>query len=206
MDIPDPYSKTAKMTLRVIDGKLRHFSGAPLPPLPEGTIGDFIVPAYKLGRTSLSHWMQCEAVIELLPKGAELLADVRRERVPDKWKGACEELQAAVTDPWKPGRLFVRIRLNEPLRLRLRGEKPGKLVDCECCIPELKQEGVSLNHAYALVTGTFEPDRHSRGGNVFDHCFFLNKKKQQGKDLWCSLDLRRNTWKHSSRGDATSHC
>ena len=81
------------------------------------------------------------------------------------------------------GRSFVAIELNQPLKLLLRGEKRPKLISCKCTIPVLDLEAESLNHAFTLITDAFEPERISRGGNVFN-----NLAAPDGDGHWELLD------------------
>ena len=92
MDTPDPYLKTAKMTIRVIDGELRLFSGAPLPRLPENTIGDLIIPAHRLRDETLARWVQHEAEIELLPAGVTILSCSQSAKRPFDHEGQMRAL------------------------------------------------------------------------------------------------------------------
>jgi len=183
MDSPDPFLKMAKMTIRIIDGELRLFSGAPLPRLPENTIGDLIIPSHRLRDETLARWIQHEAEIELLPAGVTILAAVNPQNVPSAMKDKCVHWDNLKVTSKLTGRSFVAIELNEPLKLLLRGEKRPKLFDCKCTIPVLDLEAESLNHAFALITSTFEPERISRGGNVFN-----NLAAPDGAGHWELLD------------------
>lgn len=69
---------------------------------------------------------------------------------------------------------LVKVCLQEPLRLELRGTSKPRLLDCRCHIPALKadekQFADSLNEAYTRISEVFEPTRRSHTGNIFLLC------------------------------------
>ncbi|MCS7263395.1 MAG: hypothetical protein NZ805_01025 [Armatimonadetes bacterium] len=72
------------------------------------------------------------------------------------------------------GYFLVKVLLQEPLRLEMRGTSSPRLLDCRCHIPALekheKQFAASLNEAYTRVSEVFEPTRRSHTGNIFLLC------------------------------------
>ncbi|QTA88378.1 hypothetical protein [Desulfonema magnum] len=43
---PDPFKKTVKIPVKVVNGELKFFYGGDLPKLEDGTVGDLIVPFF----------------------------------------------------------------------------------------------------------------------------------------------------------------
>ena len=68
---------------------------------------------------------------------------------------------------------FVSVKLIDALQLQLRGTKLGNLRPAKCRIDSIDKEAVSLNHAYRLISESFEPWRIAHSGNVFQKCFHL---------------------------------
>ena len=68
---------------------------------------------------------------------------------------------------------FIELELLQQLHICLPGgTKRATLGDCNCGIPALSREAISLNHAYSLISEVFEPHRKGHGGNVFKKVFY----------------------------------
>ncbi len=86
---------------------------------------------------------------------------------------------------------FVRARLLEDLNITYKLHDSGniskELEQCRCEIPALSEkEIISLNQAYQEISAVFEPWRASRGGRVYDHCYY-----QDDRGKWILIEKRR---------------
>ena len=177
--------KVIRIPVRVgKNGKIEYFYGGTLPVLMEGTIGDLVVPAWSIAEEKEAFRLQQEHIVPLLPSGSIVRLVVDHRHTPDDLRGHLKKgIQRGSRNP-----MGVEVILQEKLMLRLRGTKPATLQDATCCVPSLKQEAKSLNHAYHLVSEKFEPQRRSHSANVFRVGYYVDSK-----DRWISLDRLRNT-------------
>lgn len=69
---------------------------------------------------------------------------------------------------------LVKVCLQQPPFLELRGTSKPRLLDCRCHIPALqnqeRHQADSLNEAYTRISEVFEPTRRSHTGNIFSLC------------------------------------
>ncbi len=171
-----------KIPVRITDGKVMFYYGGDLPPLEDGALGDLVVRAEAvLDPEFLARWRHSH-VEEMLPAGETVLLAVRYD-IP-------RHLLHHTVNPKKliprlNGR-FVPVRLEEPLRLRIRARKPAALERCQCYIPALSLRTRSLNHAFASISEAFEPERMTHSGSVFRLGYFLSE------DCWRPLSLLRD--------------
>jgi hypothetical protein len=126
----DPHSKTIKLPVRIVDGVPQPFYGPGWPRLKDGVIGDLILPAYAFLNREDEVLLSAPLGAELLPKGTRLLAAVSSQAIGEGILSAGERLFAEMPD----GR-FVELRLEEGLRIQLRGTKKARLDACRCLIP-----------------------------------------------------------------------
>lgn len=168
MFIPDPFKKTVKIPVQVIDGQVVPLYGGELPKMIKIT-GDLIVPAFALVDRAEVEELSRQGTSEMLPAGSELLINVN---VDEKGDGLYIEFQNR--NVWLPRTRrsgFVRVILNEPLILWHRGTKSSMLSACECSLPDLNEKATSLNHAYTIASKRFETKRTTNTGNVFRHVY-----------------------------------
>lgn len=165
----DRYDKTVKIPARVVGGGFEYFYGGPLPELRDGTILDFSVPESAIEDTAFLKVLKTGTYEEILPKGAKVYAAVSSRHIPP----ALSNKTLSLKNYLLPDELFVEIVLEEPLKLQLRGTKPGRLKAAKCVIPTLNKKALSLNHAYRLISEAFEPDRISHSGNVFQKMMYI---------------------------------
>lgn len=78
---------------------------------------------------------------------------------------------------------LVEVRLLEDLYLRIRGDQEGRLEYCQCLIPALEKEAISLNHAFTVIPQAYETRRKSHTGNAFGRAYALSASQQ-----WVLLD------------------
>lgn len=162
MIIPDPFAKTVKLPIRIVDGRAEYFYGGPFPKI-SNVIGDLVVPAFSLLEDQFLEECSQNDVSNLLPEETTLMVNVWAE-----WgtPGLCKN----VTTGTLSGN--VEVRLLEPLYLWHRGTKSSVLNRCKCYIPALKEEASSLNHAYTIISKKFETKRQTNSGNVFKKVYY----------------------------------
>lgn len=164
--IPDPFGKTVKIPIKIVNGCPCLDLGERLPELEDGTLGDLIVPAYAFKNPKdFVKYLEEESVL-FLKEGTILIAQIDSRHVP-------KELEKSVIKDCKgmcgTGVLFVLCAEQEILT---RGTKNAALKKCECEIPVIEKTAVSINHAYSLISQAYEPHRVSHTGNVFAKVFF----------------------------------
>ena len=179
MFIPDPLSRTVKIPVKMVKGVLCLDPEGPLPAIEHGTRGELIIPAYALEDSKLVEKFNDVQKKLCLPKETLLAAKTNPGGLSQ------DLLNKLDSDREVPG-TYVRIVLQEDLFIFLRGTKIPTLSGCKCFIPLLEKEARSINHAYALISQTFEPERMSHTGNVFAKIYYFDGRQ------WCTLERRRN--------------
>ncbi|MBV9215735.1 MAG: hypothetical protein JO053_06120 [Acidobacteria bacterium] len=168
--IPDPGKRTVKIPVRIIDGRVKFlYEGTDLPIIRD-TVGDLVIPAHAL-KTADDANLSFEAISEILPPRSILMIDVRIDEV-----GQGLITRKSSTDvPELPltaiPRGFVRVELCQTLRLLHRGTKSSVLCECNCILPDINEQAISLNHAYSIASRRFETKRRANTGNVFLHVY-----------------------------------
>jgi hypothetical protein len=177
--------RTVVIPTRVVNGSLEYFYGGPLPKLRDGTVFDMIVPEWAIEDKSFLPMLQRHHYDVLLRDSSVVYCAVALDQVPEPLKKSTLTLESLVKGKVSarvpsmfPGKGFVPINLMERLELELRGTKLGRLKSAKCIIPALGQEAHSLNHAYRLISESFEPVRISHSGNVFNEMLYVDGKGQ----------------------------
>ena len=177
--------KTIRIPVRIrTNGKIEYFYGGKLPEMLDGTIGDLVAPEWAITDQREVYRLQHERVVPFLPAESIVMFAVDGNNTPAELKQHLKD--GALLGTKKSHAVELSLEEN-PLRLRLRGTKPGTLESVACSIPSLQMKAKSLNHAYRLVSQRFEPRRISHSGNVFELGYF------KLKDTWISLGDLRNT-------------
>lgn len=154
------------------ESKIRFRYGTILPELKMGTIGVLVVPISAVVDETLRSLLQSGTTEEIQPDSATLFAEIN----PSSMRSLELQTKKDHVKKMKKGN-FVEILMLAPLTLRMRGTKRPELLDCSCRIPALAEnEGhaFSVNHAYTLISQTFEPHRRSHSGNVFTKVFYMD--------------------------------
>lgn len=189
---PDRFKKTITIPVIIRNGQVTFFYGGSLPPLWEGTEGKLIVPAEAVVDERWALLLDLPVAVKFLPEGTVVGIMMKFDRTWDATKlgwleDELKEVQAVIDD-YHPAKVYlpVKVCLQEPLRLEIRGTSKPRLLDCRCYIPALKkhekQFADSLNEAYTRISEVFEPTRRSHTGNIFSLCAV---KLQTG---WILLD------------------
>ena len=182
--IPDPYERTVKVPVMFVDGVPKPYFGGSWPAIKEGTIGELVLPAWSFVRPQDAVLLSAPLTAPILSKGEELLVALNASAHGD------DLLQSRDLPILPTFRRFAKIRLEDELRLTLRGTKKASLDSCRCLLPALDKTVDSLNEAYTQLSIHYEPHRRSHTGNVFRH-FFFRSKDRAGKAIWQPLDRKR---------------
>lgn len=177
MIIPDPFKKTIKIPVRIVDGKAEYFYGGPFPKIRDVT-GDLVVPAFSVMEKSFVDEFSANDGAEILPRGTSLMVNVWADSGAP---GLVKDVQCG------PLSGNVEVQLWEPLYLWHRGTKNSVLAPCKCFIPALNERASSLNHAYTIVSKAFETKRQTNTGNVFKKIYYRG-----GVDSWHMLQRLRD--------------
>ena len=179
MFVPDSTKKRIRIQVQFIPGSIIRSDGAPLPRVRDGTFADLVLPASALADEGERQKLETESLKELLPSGVSVFVGLSPGMMKEKPDGLIE------ADKIKTGYgyLFAEARLQEPLKLRLRGDKESVLESCNCDIPLLHAKARSLNHAFTLLSTKFETKRISHTGNVFARVYFFSEKSKEWRPL-----------------------
>jgi hypothetical protein len=183
----DRDTKIVRIPVTFTDAGMLMLDGRSLPKIREGSRGELLLNEYAVEDRELVKGFQFQATIPMLSAGQSVFFTVQAHQVPSElWKQAKQE-RHLVDGPEGP---CVQVRLEDVLKLRLRGSKTPALCGCKCKIPCLGDKvAVSLNHAYTLISSHFEKDRISHSGNVFRLGWWYDEKQKR----WVSLDELRTT-------------
>lgn len=180
MDI-DSLSKTVKIPVRIVNGKVNYYYGGELPSIKSGAIGDLVIKEYDVEDNNFLLVSQYEERIEILKQNTILMFAVNINSIPEKLWSHVNQLETRDHKNY----LFVKAKLLTPLELLIRGSKKFNLLEADCYITCLEKEASSLNNALTIISQEFEPERKSHTGNVFEKCYY------QDGQLWHPLeDLR----------------
>lgn len=184
----DTNEKTARIPVKFIDGKFfNQITGEEVSEIEDESYCEIVVESNKVSNSDLLDFLLDEQSIELLPPESILYAVISPKSIP-------ENLREFTADK-SEGEKCVQIKLKTPLILKFRGTKPPVLLDCECDIPALRvtnkefEAAESLNHAYRLISTTFETHRRSFGGSVFLKIFL---PPQNPNERWTQLGHLRD--------------
>lgn len=184
-------------------------------PLAEGTRGDLVVKASSIPDEALIARYTERHIVRLLPEGTELLVMLSNNRpffLPQELESELKEradVTAQLGKWFQGGRRsatpsFVSITLGPLLPwqavpddsgtgglwLELEGNRSVGLLSSGIILPKTVQvEGQvkSLNHAFTVLSETFEPQRISHTGNVYESVLY-----RETDDLWYPLKLFRD--------------
>ena len=195
------FDKSARIPVRVRNGRVEFLYDVELPPLSEGTIGELVVDVNSVQDPKWERFLVEESSIEIAPEGAyvafKMAVDKGATAHEDQLISFREYLELMEARPVKEGGteglacfgdgVGVLGQLTEPLRLRLRGENLSKLRGGVVEIPALQElnlphKAPTLNQAFVMVSQTFEPDRAGHNGDAFRDIYLLKNHK------WILLD------------------
>lgn len=184
-------SKMIRIPVRIVGGDIKYLYGGKLPALDDLRIGELVIPEHVVKDQRFRSIVQMSNEVKILEKDSIIMVAVASRNIPTDKKVYCSKIETYI----KTYYTFVQIKLIEPLKLNIRGSKKGKLVDVKCEIPSLSREADSLNKAYTIISESFEPKRGSRGGNVFNMCYYKEK------ELWHPLKDKRDELEGTYEGN-----
>lgn len=188
----DIYDKRVIVPIRVIKGKIEYFYGGGLPNIKDGAIGDLILPEYCIADEEKLQKLTGRYGKKIFEEGEELIIGMSKNLIPPEL--IKKTLDYNILPPINCR--YVKIILRKPLLMQIRGSKKATLSHCECSIPTLNVDAESINHAYTLISQVYEPSRLSHSGNVFERCYYHDKKKTafgKGTMQWKPLKVIRDT-------------
>jgi len=177
--------KTVRIPVVFKEGRIQLWDGREFPKIRNESYGEIVLSEYAVKDPDLLQELQAEVTVEMLKEGVSVFLSVMADKVsPELWK-RLEIGEGVINGPEGP---CVEVRLEDPLKLRLRGSKNATLCSCRCSIPALRGlEARSLNHAYTLISRRFEKQRISHAGNVFRLGYWRDKSKE----TWVRLEELR---------------
>lgn len=176
------------------NGAVMLTGGLPLPKIRGRIAGELRTPVDAFENPEVARLMSDPQIVELLQAGVQVLVGVRSQSIPPSLDAFARPLPPAqVRDAWRGDLRWIDVILNEPLLWPVGGGGRQLLLDCKCSIPALGKGADSLNHAYTLVSTTFEPARRSHTGNVFLRAYYqtqgglyapLDELRQRADSIW----------------------
>ena len=169
----DNGEETVRIPIQVLsNGTVAMESGARLPKILPGTLGDLVLPAASLENPDVVAALNEASSTPLLAQGEVVWVSLHPAQP------TFEKLELFEQEPLHPemvGHSFAPVTLGESLNLVTRGTKRGQLEKASCSVPTGEggkpEPATSLNHAYRLLSERFESHRVSFGGNVFEAAF-----------------------------------
>ena len=191
--IPDKTEKTTKIPARLKDGKLVFIYNENLDILPlieNNSVVELTVSTFRVKNNNYLKHFDKERTVLLLPRSERVIIRMAipftKEVDPakmEKIETFSEHVRRISPTIFIGHSYFAEIELYEDLRLKYRGTKFPQLIPCVCRIPILGIEAMSLNHAYSLLSQTFQLHRIAHTGNVFTNAFYLDHSRRRYIEL-----------------------
>lgn len=193
----DNGDETVRIPIQVLsNGTVAMESGARLPKILPGTLGDLVLPAASLESPDVVAALNEASSTPLLAQGEVVWVSLHPTQPASE---KLELFEQETLHPEMVGHFLAPITLNESLNLVTRGTKRGQLEKATCSVPTGEggkgTTATSLNHAYRLLSERFESHRVSFGGNVFEVAFV----KREG--AWHRLETLRRAAESVARRD-----
>jgi hypothetical protein len=174
------FEKTLRIGVRFHGTGFVLLDGRPLPKLAEDSLAELVLSPEQIVDEGARAMFTAERMVPFLEVGASVMIGVSRNMLEgSSSKGMVDPRDLRIVSKY----LFVPVKLEGSLFLRIRGDQEARLSDCDCSLAAVEAPAVSLNHAFTIISETYETLRRSHSGNVFDRAYALDK---DGK--WRSLD------------------
>jgi hypothetical protein len=163
------YEKRLRVAVRFDGTQFALLDGSPLPAIAKDAVCELVLRPEQLRNPDDRDRFVRDEVFPILTQGSTVLLGVSPHSVGDpKALGLiCNPQEIGVqTEYW-----LVEVRLKEDLKIRIRGDQEAKLGPCSCLIPSLERDATSVNHAFTLISETYETERLSHTGNVFERAY-----------------------------------
>jgi hypothetical protein len=175
------YEKRLRVAVRFDGTQFALLDGSPLPAIAKDAVCELVLRPEQLQNPDDRDRFVRDEVFPILTQGSTVLLGVSPHSVGDpKALGLiCNPQEIGVqTEYW-----LVEVRLKQDLKIRIRGDQEAKLEPCSCLIPSLERDATSVNHAFTLISETYETERLSHTGNVFERAY-----TSVGPKRWQTLD------------------
>ena len=177
------YKKRLRIGVRVEESGIVLLDGQPLPHLHPGSEGEIVFAPECFVDEKIRMGFTDENVVPFLKKGSSIMMGVSPSVIGNSPpKGLIHPDSIRILSEY----MFVEVRLGADQRLQIRGDQVAKLSPCPCSIPALDKQADSLNHAFTMISETYETLRRSHSANVFDRAY---AEDDSGK--WERLDELR---------------
>lgn len=191
----DDAEKRVKIPVQVLsNGTVAMESGAALPKIKPGSLGDLVLPADSLENPTVVSVLNESVSAIFLVKGEVMWV---RLYPRDPATNELTRFDQETLHPKMAGHMFAPVTLLNDLKLVTRGTKRGQLEKARCSVPAgdggKGVDATSLNHAYRLLSQRFERHRVSFGGNIFTAAFV----KREG--TWHHLEALRRAAESKAR-------
>jgi len=177
------FQKHLKIGIRFDGAGFVLLNGDPLPALKKDCVAELVLAPESIQDANLRASLTGQKSILLLKEGSVVLCGVSRTMIDDIF---AEGLNPSGPSPIHSTYRFVEVRLDADLWLQVRGDQEARLSSCPCKITALNIEAESLNHAFTLISETYETKRRSHSGNVFERVY-----AQDERGNWQSLEQLR---------------
>ena len=179
----DRYEKRLRVGIRFDGANFVLLDGKPLPALAKDTVAELVLaPDCILDEIVRSRFM-AERSIRFLERGTPIMIGVSPTMIErGDVKALIRTSDLGILSPY----LFVEVRLEADLSLRVRGDQEAWLSPCACIIPALQKQAESLNQAFTLISEAFETKRRSHSGNIFERAFAMSDPRE-----WKNFDELR---------------
>lgn len=175
------YEKRLRIAVRFDGTTFALLDASPLPAIAKDAVCELVLrPALLQNPADRDRFVRDE-VIPILSQGSAVLLGISPHLVGNtKAPGLiCNPQEIGVqTEYW-----LIEIWLQQDLKIRIREDQEARLEPCSCLIPPLKREATSVNHAFTLISETYETERLSHTGNVFERAY-----TPVGPKRWQTLD------------------
>src|SRR5271165_7077951 len=175
------YEKRLRVAVRFDGTQFALLDGSPLPAIAKDAVCELVLRPEQLQNPDDRDRFVRDEVFPILTQGSTVLLGVSPHSVGDpKALGLiCNPQEIGVHTEYS----LVEVRLKEDLKIRIRGDQEARLEPCSCLIPSLEREATSVNHAFTLISETYETERLSHTGNVFERAY-----TRVGPKRWQTLD------------------
>ncbi|UIF87653.1 hypothetical protein KAF44_00370 [Cupriavidus necator] len=207
------WTQTVTVPIRRVGERWECFYGGDVP-VEQGALAELTIRTAEITDELFIARMTQTTKVKILEEGTPLMVALSDRSFPKKtpWPDVAPEdvpqgttrFERIVIGPpeakhprTKAARLFIGPPESGGLWLRLKGLERSELTCSTVLMPDGLQSNsaVSLNHAFTLLSKTYETHRISNTGNVYRHCFY-----QESDDRWYPLDdLRTGVRAQSER-------
>lgn len=204
MSFPTDNDKRVLIPAVYNKGVWQPFYGGEMPKIKEGTLADIYVPEAAFTNPEEINRFNIDEIVTILPAGSPLWAMMSPNHgMGGTGRGIPKWAVSRHRDGLETSNL-VQFKIDEDLRLHLRGTKQAQLEPCAClleCFPE-DLSVLSINQAYTRLSEKYEPTRKSHAGNVFTKVFYCEGKTMLPIDelrIRSVVELEKRFWTQSGQ-------